>query len=71
MEELEYFEEVASKLGNREILEWIAAEDRMVEELFGAAARDRLRADQLEGRSLILSIAVSLAGLEWSAAQGW
>jgi len=48
-----------------------ADEDRIAGELFGSAARERLRTAELEGRTTILALICALAGLPPEQALGW
>lgn len=48
-----------------------ADEDRLTEQRFGPEARQRLRAAQLEKRTVVLAIAAVYAGKPWDATVGW
>lgn len=49
--------------------ELYAAEDALVEELYGAEAKERLRLGEAEPRTAILAIVGSLAGIPWTEVQ--
>jgi len=46
-------------------------EDNLLENLFGPQARDRIRTAELEGRTAILAIIASFAGMSWEQVVGW
>ena len=48
-----------------------ADEDALIEELFGADARDRLHDYEIDKRATILAIAATYAGLDWQQAIVW
>jgi len=55
----------------KEVRLLFAGEDRLVKEIAGAAAREQLRAAQLEERTLILAILAAMADQPWEQAVSW
>ena len=55
----------------KEVRLLFAGEDRLVKDIAGAAAREQLRAAQLEERTLILAILAAMADQPWEQAVSW